>query len=759
MKTVPHFKVSEVFLSFFAPTSVATRCASLQISGLLCVALIFVDLFSPARGLAQSYWDGGAAGTGSSWATSANWVNDTIPLSSPTTNVVVDNRNGTGTISTISISGDRTVGLLTLDNINSRLADTLNIDTNGTGSTTARTLTLHTGVTLQNSTTTVAFRGSNGTLSVVLGAANTFSTSAGSYLQFNSTVLISGGFGIQTVGGGTVGLNGQNTFSGGVVVGGGSTLRIGAPTQGNSATSTVAGGELVSGQIGLGTLELQSDSTLLSGGSGQRSLQNNLRMSGNVTFGATSNYTGALVFNSSIGTGTGETLTTPATITLLGNTQVTANVTTSLFNAMSGNFELTKQGLGILRISATNTYSGGTTVASGTLEFGRTGSLGTGDVKLGRVGGGDASLLNYLGGWTFSNDLEVVAGSGGTLTLGYTSLAAFSGIFSGDITLNDGLTLQSTAIDGVAMRISGAISGAHPLTKTGPGAVRLENNNVGYSGVTTISNGTLQIGNGGTTGGVGNNGIINNAALRVNRSNAYTLANVITGTGTVTQAGSGTTTMTQANTYSGLTTVSVGTLLVSNSTGSATGSGPVNVVLGATLGGTGTIAPTGAQGVSIAGTVAPGLPTANDGIGTLTFSPADGNVTFASGSSAIFQLRADGLNDRLVFNGLGSGLLDLSSLSPGSLSVVFAAGYAPAVNDTFDLLDWTALTGSGVSGLSSGLLSLSTTGFDPSWSWDLSQFTTAGIISITVVPEPSRVLLIAAALVSPGLRRRRSCLA
>ena len=81
-----------------------------------------------------------------------------------------------------------------------------------------------------------------------------------------------------------------------------------------------------------------------------------------------------------------------------------------------------------------------------------------------------------------------------------------------------------------------------------------------YSGGTTISDGTLQVGNGGTTGSIAGN-IVNNAALIFNRSDNLTYANVISGTGTLEQAGAGILTLTGANTYSGSTTIVTGASL------------------------------------------------------------------------------------------------------------------------------------------------------------------------------------------------------
>ena len=117
--------------------------------------------------------------------------------------------------------------------------------------------------------------------------------------------------------------------------------------------------------------------------------------------------------------------------------------------------------------------------------------------------------------------------------------------------------------------ISGIISGTGALTKSGAGALTLTSDNT-FTGATTISAGTLQIGNGGATGSLAGLSIVDNSALIFNRSNALTYAGVVSGTGTLTQLGAGTTTLTGANTYTGGTTISAGTLQLGN--GGVTGS-------------------------------------------------------------------------------------------------------------------------------------------------------------------------------------------
>ena len=84
-----------------------------------------------------------------------------------------------------------------------------------------------------------------------------------------------------------------------------------------------------------------------------------------------------------------------------------------------------------------------------------------------------------------------------------------------------------------------------------------------YTGGTTISAGTLQIGSGGTSGSIVGN-VLDNAALAFNRSDNPTFGGVISGVGNLIQAGTGTVTLTASNTYSGGTTIVAGALSLNN---------------------------------------------------------------------------------------------------------------------------------------------------------------------------------------------------
>ena len=147
----------------------------------------------------------------------------------------------------------------------------------------------------------------------------------------------------------------------------------------------------------------------------------------------------------------------------------------------------------------------------------------------------------------------------GTTTISAGTPALGNGGTTGSVTGNivDNAALVFNRSD--ALTYSGIVSGTGTLTQTGVGTLRLTGANT-YTGTTTISAGTLSLGSGGTTGSVAGN-IVDNAALVFNRSDALTYGGIVSGTGTLTQAGFGTLTLTGANTYTGGTTISAGTLL------------------------------------------------------------------------------------------------------------------------------------------------------------------------------------------------------
>lgn len=444
-------------------------------------------------------------------------------------------------------------------------------------------------------------------------------------------------------------------------------------------------------------------------------------------------------------------------------------------NNGSGAGRLIKTGDGTLRLqNSPNTFSGGVTILAGDLSVGVDNRLGL-DPGIATPG----SIVLNGGALTITADMTLSSNRG--IAIGPSSGGGTGTI---NVTSTDTLTYGGIIADNPG--------GSGRLVKTGTGTLRLVSNPNTFSGGLTVMGGlvSFSIENrlGATPGSPTAGSIVlnggglrltqNDVTLSSNRGIALgpdtgsgagilnvdagvnltyngIIANNGSGSGSLEKTEAGGLILGGANTYTGGTTLTGGSLIVTNTTGSATGSGAVTTLSGTTLGGSGTISPTGSNAVLIGGAVTPGVAGSNNGVGTLTFTPVDGNVTFQSGSSVAFEIRANGSNDKIVFNASGSGLIDFSAMTSGSLGVTFAGGYTPALNDSFDLLDWAAVSGAGISGLSTSLLNLSTAGFDVSWSWDTSLFTTSGVISIVLVPEPCRLFFAAFGTGALLLRRRR----
>lgn len=167
----------------------------------------------------------------------------------------------------------------------------------------------------------------------------------------------------------------------------------------------------------------------------------------------------------------------------------------------------------------------------------------------------DLSTTNVAQNLTLNGILAV--GSSGTLTI-QRSL--------GTGTVIVGTTNELVIAGPQNVTISAPISGATgALTKTGTGTLTLSGTNT-YANATTIGQGTLQLGSGGASGSLATTStILNNGNLTFFRSDTITqgthfATNAITGTGSLTQAGAGTTILTASNIYTGATTISQGTL-------------------------------------------------------------------------------------------------------------------------------------------------------------------------------------------------------
>ena len=132
--------------------------------------------------------------------------------------------------------------------------------------------------------------------------------------------------------------------------------------------------------------------------------------------------------------------------------------------------------------------------------------------------------------------------SGGTINL------------NGAVAINNNIATEA----GVTATIGSTLAGSNGMTASDAGTLILLSDHT-YTGGTVISGGTLQLGNGTTSGSILGD-ITNNAILAVNNGSAQTMANPISGTGSLVKLGDGNLTLTGTNIYSGGTTVSAGTL-------------------------------------------------------------------------------------------------------------------------------------------------------------------------------------------------------
>ncbi len=132
---------------------------------------------------------------------------------------------------------------------------------------------------------------------------------------------------------------------------------------------------------------------------------------------------------------------------------------------------------------------------------------------------------------------------------------------TGDVTDNATLELNTSGT------FDNVISGSGQVVKSGDDALTLSGAN-SYTGGTTISGGTLVASN---VEALGSGDVTNDAVLELNTGGDFT--NNISGSGQVVKSGDETLTLSGANSYTGGTTISGGTLIASNV--EALGSGDV----------------------------------------------------------------------------------------------------------------------------------------------------------------------------------------
>ena len=500
---------------------------------------------------------------------------------------------------------------------------------------------------------------------------------------------ISGSGGMTKLGAGTLTLTGNSTYTGGTTISAG-TLQIG-----NAGTSgSVTGDILDNAALVFNRRDDITYANIISGtGSVAQIGPGTLTLTGNNTYTG-----GTTISEGTLQIGNGGTSGSVAG-NILNNASLIFNRSDTLIygNVISGSGSVTQLGAGTLTLTGNNTYTGDTTISAGTLQLGNGSASGS---IAGNILDNAALAFNRSDDITYAN---VISGSGsmtqlGTGMLTLTGANTYTGgttISAGTLQLGNGGTTGSIAgdiLDNASLvfnrsddvEYDGGISGSGSVAQVGAGTLTLTGNNT-YTGGTTISAGVLQIGNGGNSGSVAGN-IVDNAAVVFNRSDDITYSNVISGSGSMTQLGAGTLTLTGTNTYAGGTTITAGTLQIGNAgtSGSVTG----NILDNASL------VFNRSDDVEYDGVISGTGSVAQLGAGTLTVT---GNNTYAGGttiSSGTLQIGNGGTsgsvagdildNASLVFNrsdnieydGVISGSGSVAQLGTGTLTVTGNNTYA-----------------------------------------------------------------------------------
>jgi autotransporter-associated beta strand protein len=353
------------------------------------------------------------------------------------------------------------------------------------------------------------------------------------------------------------------------------------------------------------------------------------------------------------------TVNQPSIMGALGGTANNSSVfeTLDIAATISGSAALTLSGgsinsggdTGVVRFNAANPYGGILTVTNGN-------------------NGVIASSVNRL---LQLNNLDAVSNATVNLVsvaanpVSFTAAANTGAFRMGALTGRSAQTLTDTAGSPITLSVggnnsnttfSGLLTDGGNLVKTGAGTLILTGTNT-YYGSTLIANGTLQLGNGGATGTLSTSSTLTvNGNLTFNRNGAVIQgvdfsSSPISGSGSITQAGAGATTLNAANSYSGTTTVSAGKLVLSTA---QTGAGAISVADGAKL------------GVTVSG--------------TSQLTPA----TLTLGASAATTLEFDNLNSTTLapFN---VGTLSTS----GTVTININTGTFAAGN-SYPIIHWTA---------------------------------------------------------------------
>jgi autotransporter-associated beta strand protein len=366
-------------------------------------------------------------------------------------------------------------------------------------------------------------------------------------------------------------------------------------------------------KTGAGTMRLSGNNASWSGGL--------IVSGGTVLFGSnTAAGTGTLTLNGGTIQADGAARSLVNAVNITAPSTVSGSQELTLNGQISGSGRLFKTGSGTLYLIGPKLNTGGITVTGGRLVIDSGASLGAfptsvfpdslvldgGTLQLG-LGGPSAPMVPNqgvtlgAGGGTIdtllsdANILGNVTGPGSLIKNGsHDLLLESSNTYTGNTTINEGILFAATMTGNVtvasgarfdlgsyvaSITYGGTISGGGSVVFGELDSQVTVTSNSAYMGGTAIYGGFLQLGNGGTSGSIIGD-VYNIATLIFNRSDDVLFAGGISGSGALVKNGSGSLTLTGANTYTGPTTVLQGKLVLGST---LTGTSSVVVNDGATL--------------------------------------------------------------------------------------------------------------------------------------------------------------------------------
>jgi autotransporter-associated beta strand protein len=445
-------------------------------------------------------------------------------------------------------------------------------------------------------------------LNISVGAVEAVSSIGGGSTLIGGTISGIGAFNVGAAGAtytGQVIFSASNTFSGAMTVTRGRlTIRNGSALGTTGAGTTVAsGGALeLEGGIAVGAETLSVAGTGISTGGALRNL------SGTNSYGGAITQTAATRINSDAGL-----LTLSGTIggvfglTFGGAGDITVSNTIGI-----GTGTLTKDGAGTLTLSAANSFSGTTTLSAGALVLGNGAALVNSTLDAAAattVSFGGLSAAN-IGGLAGSSGITLSNTSGGAVALtvgGNNAATSFTGVLGGGGSLTKAgtgnLTLgTASTYTGTTAILSGTVSTGSVVVAGGASGfgnassvVTLGSATSGalsYTGNSATFTRGLVIGAGGgrldvTTAGqtltIDTANVTGSGTFTVGGAGNVFVASALQQTAGLTKDGSGTLTLSTANSYTGTTTITAGAINVQNSAALGTTAAGVTVASGGAL--------------------------------------------------------------------------------------------------------------------------------------------------------------------------------